>query len=263
MDNTAEWIPEELATEYAKVSASTLARFAEAGYFASSVIEQRRCYPKKALQSVFGVEFPSPRSTGHGAAENIVPFPQSAPSQTVVTDAQQSKTQVESSKEGTTSHATRQAPITDSVQESSTNVVTDTISNISTTHENTSPDLAIEESAIEESAIEQSSNQFKSILAMHADILERQEREIQELRSERDWLRRRIEKYEEKAERDQVLILSSSQAVKQLIDAQGPSKSIIRQALEWLGVLPEEQSKSLSTAISHASVSDSDNHKTT
>jgi hypothetical protein len=77
---------------------------------------------------------------------------------------------------------------------------------------------------------------LKNLVTLQERILDMKESEIQDLRSQRDWLRTRVEKLEEKGDRDQVLLLSETQAIRQLIGLQQKRPSAIRSLLEWLGL---------------------------
>ena len=189
--NSAELIGENEAALQARVSASTLARFAEAGYFQVVLIGEERCYPKKALSSLFGVTFAEEEQEAASVKKaTVIAFPQAAPLiQTQIAEAV----------------ATEISP---TAEEANTTIKTQSAAN--------SSDVFIQQPESESS--------FKTILKMHADILERQEREIQDLRTEREWLKKRIERLEDKAERDQILLLSEAQTVKQLIQIQSQKK---------------------------------------
>jgi hypothetical protein len=77
---------------------------------------------------------------------------------------------------------------------------------------------------------------LKNLVSLQERILDMKESEIQDLRSQRDWLKTRVEKLEEKGDRDQVLLLSETQAIRQLIGLQQRRPSAIRSLLEWLGL---------------------------
>jgi hypothetical protein len=88
------------------------------------------------------------------------------------------------------------------------------------------------------------------------------ESEVQDLRSQRDWLKARVEKLEEKGDRDQVLLLSETQAIRQLIGLQQKRPSALRNLLEWLGLgnsetmpaLPSNQDIATTSASAHTIV---------
>ena len=71
---------------------------------------------------------------------------------------------------------------------------------------------------------------------LHEKLIELREQEIDSLKQERNWLRERIEKLEEKGDRDQLLLLSETQVLRQLLIPRQRT-SPVRAALEWLGVV--------------------------
>lgn len=241
MSNSAELIAEQEAATLVRVSASTLARFAEAGYFQVEMQGAERLYSRRALASVFGVtlegisaEMPQAvhaETQAQTAApileaqttvphlENVIPFPQQTATRTTAEQSVAAPAE-ELTSTDTGNKSRQESPVAEATSQV----------------ENSNP--AAQNSTASQPA---ASVPFNEILRMHSDILARQEQEIHELKAEREWLRRRIEKLEEKAERDQVLLLSEAQTVKQLIQLQSQKKSTIRQALEWFGILEEQK----------------------
>ena len=76
---------------------------------------------------------------------------------------------------------------------------------------------------------------LKHILDVQEHLLQERERELNQVMSERDWLRKRIERLEEKSERDQILLLSETQTVRKLVNAQVERRGPVKVMLEWLG----------------------------
>jgi hypothetical protein len=91
------------------------------------------------------------------------------------------------------------------------------------------------EAALEEVA------RLRNLLTMQERILDSKDDEIADLRSQRAWLRERIEKLEEKSDRDQILLLSETQMIRSLIAYQETRKSTFRQFLEWTGIVRGQQ----------------------
>ena len=58
--------------------------------------------------------------------------------------------------------------------------------------------------------------------------------EISNLKDERDWLRQRLERLEEKGDRDQALMMSNLETIRSLTDVLKPKPSLFRRALPWL-----------------------------
>ncbi len=93
-------------------------------------------------------------------------------------------------------------------------------------------------------------SKLKNILSLQEKILDMKDERIRSLMQETGWLRERIEKLEQKSERDQLLILSESQTVRRLIIMSHEKKSPLRTALEWLGlVTPSLVSTDLKSTI--------------
>jgi hypothetical protein len=77
---------------------------------------------------------------------------------------------------------------------------------------------------------------LKNLLAIQERMLDSKDDEISDLKNQRAWLRQRIEKLEEKHDRDQILLLSETQTIRSLISYQESRKSTFRQLLEWIGI---------------------------
>lgn len=88
-------------------------------------------------------------------------------------------------------------------------------------------------------------NRLRNLLALQERILDSKDDEIADLRNQRTWLRERIEKLEEKSDRDQILLLSETQTIRSLIAYQESRKSTFRQLLEWTGLVRDSSSTSL------------------
>jgi hypothetical protein len=82
---------------------------------------------------------------------------------------------------------------------------------------------------------------LRTVVDLQEKILTIRENEIRDLKEQRDWLKSRLERLEEKADRDQLLLLSETQTIRRLISLQEPKKSTFRLALDWLGVTPQSQ----------------------
>jgi len=77
---------------------------------------------------------------------------------------------------------------------------------------------------------------LRNLLSLQERILDSKDDEIADLRNQRAWLRERIEKLEEKSDRDQILLLSETQTIRSLLAYQESRKSSFRQFLEWAGL---------------------------
>jgi len=81
---------------------------------------------------------------------------------------------------------------------------------------------------------------LRTVVDLQEKILTIREGEIRDLKEQRDWLKSRLERLEEKADRDQLLLLSETQTIRKLISMQETKKSTLRAALDWLGFAPEQ-----------------------
>jgi TolA-binding protein len=76
---------------------------------------------------------------------------------------------------------------------------------------------------------------LRHLVEIQERMLANRDTEVSDLRQQRDWLQRRVERLEEKGERDQILLLSVTQTNRQLVSLQEGKRSTVRQLLEWLG----------------------------
>ena len=83
---------------------------------------------------------------------------------------------------------------------------------------------------------------LRNLLEMQERILDAKDNEISDLKNQRAWLRERIEKLEEKSDRDQILLLSETQTIRSLIayqeERRSSSKLSVKNLLAWLGLAP-------------------------
>lgn len=110
------------------------------------------------------------------------------------------------------------------------------------------PDLGSQGARVDAGLLQglQAENQkLRHVLDLQERILSMREDEIRDLKSQRDWLHRRLERLEEKSDRDQLLLLSETQTIRKLISLQAPRKSTFRLALEWLGLKSDDDQDSL------------------
>lgn len=87
--------------------------------------------------------------------------------------------------------------------------------------------------------LEREVERLKNLSNLQEKIIELREREIADLRDQRDWIKSRFEKLEEKSERDQLILVSVSETNRGLVTALEHRKSPVKAALEWLGLIPE------------------------
>jgi hypothetical protein len=83
---------------------------------------------------------------------------------------------------------------------------------------------------------EQEISKLKAICSLQEKLIEFKEQQVASLVSERDWLRSRVEKLEEKSDRDQLILVSMSETQRNMVTHIQSKKSGFQAALEWLGL---------------------------
>lgn len=83
-------------------------------------------------------------------------------------------------------------------------------------------------------------NRLATVIALQEKLIDLKESEIRDLKEQRDWLKARIEKLEEKTDRDQLILASLSQTNRSLITLVENRRSPVRSALEWFGLIPPQ-----------------------
>jgi hypothetical protein len=204
------------ACGFVGVSEETLLRFIETGYFPGSSVAKG--IDVAELEGIFGVRIPS--QFIKGSESQVSSESLGAPSEVVngasadePPTAAASSTVVEGSVEGRASGSRSEA---DSSGEQT--------SSASETESRSEPFSSVPR---------------RSLIEMYERLVAQLETELKALKSERDWLKTRIERYEEKSSRDQLLMLAETQTIRSLIaDRSERSGSPLRSALEWLGLVP-------------------------
>ena len=209
-----DFIPEDTASKLAGVSPTTLARFVEAGYLrVLSDAPGLNNYSKSEICKLFAVDDCS--------VPNTEPVTQSS---------------LRVSKE-----------IVDSEEKTY-----DADEVIERENEPLHWAEAVESEASAEKT-EKEVTRLRNITEVQDKILEIREREIEDLRKERDWLRTRIERLEEKSERDQLLLLAETQTIRKLVNLTHQKKpSNLRLALEWFGFVAPDRSAQIHSSSSKA-----------
>jgi hypothetical protein len=210
------FISEAEAAQRSGVSVRTLHRFSEAGYLRLQTGHGgERLYDQRELDEIFGAHRDTnPQgqvNSGAEAATNI---------------ELHSETHFESPPQDRSSSVTE------------------------TPHANAAEAIPV---AAEQSAEEDTSIyaieilKLRNVIALQERLLDTKDAEIADLKSQREWLRARVEKLEEKSDRDQILLLSETQTIRKLITLQEQKRSGLRQFLEWVGLAPQPQVKALGT----------------
>jgi ubiquinone biosynthesis protein UbiJ len=237
----AKYISETEAIQVCGVSASTLSRFAETGYLSvEREADGLALYNAEELSTVFGKEIPS-------ATEKKASLPKQEESTQSGEESQTARVETPSPSESRKPELLRDQPKSaeksapDNNPKEQEKVIALPIERekvSQATDKDPRDDLSdVYETKI--SNLEEELLRAKKVHEVNERIIEIREQEISQLRDERNWLRTRIERLEEKGERDQILLLSETQIVRQMIEQQESKKrSPIRAALNWLGMGP-------------------------
>lgn len=203
---------EEEAAHIAGVSPRTLLRFSEAGYLTIHAEPNgARMFERSQVQEIFGLASQSMPAHHEG--------PLTAPS-TLSPTFQPCSSEIPATDTGGVSDQSELSPPPGS-ESGQRNPLSHRL--------DTTPQAASDEIA-----------RLRNLLALQERILDSKDDEIADLRNQRTWLRERIEKLEEKSDRDQILLLSETQMIRSLISYQESRKSTLRQLLEWVGVVRDE-----------------------
>lgn len=202
-------LSESEAMALAGVSAATLKRFADAGYLRVGEEGEEKIYSRSEFESLFGGSIPASRTS----------------TDTIQSDRPRSS----------------DALMTQDIQESGDVITLHTIAaeNDHPVNETHSEVENQNEEKITLSTMEKDLIRLKTLVHLQERLIEGREREIDRLSEERNWLRERVEKLEEKANRDQLILVSVTETNRGLVSAIEKKRSPIQAALEWLGVLPE------------------------
>jgi len=201
-----DFISQNEAEAFSGVSIQTLNRFAEAGYLRIEIdADGIRHFSQIELCEVFGLTAPAPTSCVRQKKPVIAPpLPET----------------LEPRREA--------APPASSA---SLELQADSPSAHPEIGQATSSDIARSTGA------EIELNKLRSIVSLQEKLLDMRETQLREAKEEREWLRSRIEKLDEKGDRDQLLLLSETQTIRKLVVQSQNKRSPMRDALEWLGVL--------------------------
>jgi hypothetical protein len=196
------------------LSEGTLRSFVESGYLNVEVgPDGARCYSRAELASVFGIG-----TEVHNEDRPVDEVVRQAADTTVVEEDEPRPTRiVETEEENIGESKARQAFENATVAES-------------------------EDSS--ESDDRSEGGRLTRIIELQDKLLELKDREIEDLKEQREWLRERVERLEEKSHRDQILMLSESQAIRELMIKEREKKSTMRSFIDWfVGKDDEKPSK--------------------
>jgi hypothetical protein len=244
MQNSSEnnYLSQAEASALAGVSGATLLRFAEAGYFRTYEQNGQTQFSRHEIFQVFGPAIPASASSKSSGNSKI----ESPQSESVKSQSSESFEASESLIAGNQMPSSFEAPPIfqnnsplsrqiEKIIEPSTNLNSEDSYNTSDTTAVGTIKVDNTEKTRDSEASNQNNEAFKKVLQLQEDLLSQRESRIAELLKERDWLRSRLEKMEDKSDRDQMLLMVESQKVRTLIDKASPKPGIIRLALDWLG----------------------------
>lgn len=222
--STKSLVAENEAVTLAGVSARTLLRFSESGYLTVETdATGGRWFSRSQLEEIFGATT-VPSNDGIGLAEESS------------TDVSGAATE-ENSKDASSCEDHPDAMSTpERSPESDTNIQVD--DNRQETARGTSSSAYLEIEI----------QRLQNLLSIQERILDAKDDEIADLKGQRGWLRERIEKLEEKSDRDQILLLSETQTIRKLISYQESRKSPVKQLLEWIGLSRSTEVSTLTTS---------------
>ena len=253
-----DYISEEEASSLSGVSVSTLSRFVEAGYLRTETdSDGLRLFSKSELQSVFGldsfhtagrekpitlkssIEVPRPEITRKTVDINSKAAPIPAEKRTV-------------ERQPVPEEPASAAPILSQPERRPENAAVPSTPPDVASHATESGPKAAAQSTEDRKAseriyqLEMELLKLKQVTLLQEQLLETKEARIRDIEEQRTWLKSRLEKLEEKGERDQLLLLAESQTVRKLIQIQEKKRSPLRLALEWLGLgMPEQRSQTI------------------
>ena len=217
-----DFISESEAASCTGVSLQTLTRFAEAGYLQVEIdADGMRLFSRSELCDVFGIP-PSMRKNGSAAEPPRAP----APPQSAIRmdkDAQ--------------SRPPPAAPVPPAAQPAAVPppIATPAANPPPTEGSTQAPETPAKSLEIEVIKL-------RSVVSLQERLLDLRDTQLKDLKEEREWLRARIDKLDEKSDRDQLLLLSETQTIRKLVAQNQAARSTFRSALEWLGVLEPQAS---------------------
>lgn len=210
--STKNLITENEAVNLAGVSARTLLRFSESGYLTVETDTTGiRWFSRAQLEEIFGITATLCGETASTVEERVSEAPCS-PEETNLLQDDGSKEQARE-----TAHAA---------------IERDTVSDVPSDNDDSRTPRANDSVP----SLELEIQRLHNLLSIQERILDSKDDEIADLKNQRSWLRERIEKLEEKSDRDQILLLSETQTIRRLISLQENRKSPVKQLLEWIGL---------------------------
>lgn len=234
-------IGEAEAVTAAGVSASTLRRFAEAGYLQILTTgDGSPRYSRAQIDEIFGVH--QGRIAGRSTTEPRTAEVSGAAPQGAAFDSEDLRGGCMLPGNGSYSESVRGAGVSAATAASANGFdPVDAPSSVSAAEDvqrdRTAPTAGVEADPESRHASmdHDELQKLRQLVELQERMLANKETEVSDLRQQREWLQRRVERLEEKGERDQILLLSVTQTNRQLVSLQEGKRSAVRQLLEWLG----------------------------
>lgn len=232
---TNQYINEDDAARLVSVSTRTLGRFTEAGYLTvdTSVPGVKR-YLRRQLEEIFGAASVMEHQGDDEGDVNTADEPIEEPSSAFTHESNAVDQGYTAQGDEALSHSPHRREPFESEE---------------------GTEASAQDRSTGMAALELEIQRLRNLLSMQERILDAKDDEIADLRGQRTWLRERIEKLEEKADRDQILLLSETQTIRKLISIQENRKSPVKQLLQWIGLVPSSEPAALPTASEYPSKS--------
>ena len=217
----SDLISEKEAAEIAGISLNTLLRFVEAGYLQStSNSGESKMFSKAELQTLFGIT-PEREEQEKKLREKVEVSKVEKTTQSPTPSTNTNQTN-QSPHQNPTSSVTKPSPIP-----------TATIA----TAQNSDTDRKTERLSSEV-------YRLQTIIDLQERLLDQKDNEIKLLKEEGSWLKERIEKLEDKGDRDQILLMTKTQMITKLMELQDQRPKLdspFRRAISWLGGKTNEE----------------------
>lgn len=246
-----DFISENEAISLTGMSKTTLVRFAEAGYLQLETdSDGLRLFSKGELASLFG--FREVPNRGKTVTEKKTEKPQEQPVvKPVLVEISAESAKLE----------TENLTLAEQVEKI-----------VIATTEGAKPQVAVdiepptpastEFQGASTEALQAELRRLRNIMELQERILDMKDQQLRDLKEQRDWLQQRVEKLEDKADRDQILLLTETQTIRNLIKMnQSQRRSPVRLALEWLGVAAPREDANESGTIEVQSRPETENRK--
>lgn len=250
------FISEDQAARVAGVSTVTLKRFAEAGYLSVETdTDGLRLFSKRELSEVFGIPVQEDTESNVERLESLREkvevirdrnHDQATPDLSFLDRWSEDGKEPETSMDNLSSEVMEGETSTEP-ERLAESTSPEEVKNTSETEPQTAP-VSDNDDHVQEKLLllEREVTRLTNITNLQEKVLDLKEAEIADLKRQREWLEERVIRLEEKSDRDQLLLLSETQLVRQLIEVQR-RRTPLRMALEWMGLVQPETPKGLPT----------------